>query len=79
MPGNLGDEVNGSGNGFDVFQQNYSVNAIVVGWTATRADPATHFIRIARRRPGVLAVRGNPRERGGDRPVRVRPGRRLRR
>ena len=46
-PGNFGNEVNGYGNGFDVFQQNYSVNAIVVGWTATRADPATHFIRIA--------------------------------
>ncbi len=61
MPGNYGNEVNKYGNGFDVFQQNYSVNAIVVGWTATRADPATHFIRIAQG-PGVWqfeATRGN--------------------
>ena len=61
VPGNFGNEVNRYGNGFDVFQQNYSVNAIVVGWTATRADPATHFIRIAHG-PGVWqfeATRGN--------------------
>jgi len=61
VPGNFGNEVNRYGNGFDVFQQNYSVNAIVVGWTATRADPATHFIRISHG-PGVWqfeATRGN--------------------
>ncbi len=44
-PGNFGDEVNVFGNGFDVFQQHQAVNAIIAGWTATQADPATHFIR----------------------------------
>jgi len=44
-PGNYGNEVNPFGNGFDVFQQHQAVNAIIAGWTATRADPATHFIR----------------------------------
>lgn len=45
-PGNFGDEVNQFGNGFDVFKQHYVVNNPVVGWTATQADPATHFVRI---------------------------------
>jgi hypothetical protein len=44
-PGNFGDEVNVFGNGFDVFQQHQAVNAIIAGWTATQADPATHFLR----------------------------------
>jgi hypothetical protein len=43
--GNFGDEVNVFGNGFDVFRQHQAVNAIIAGWTATKADPATHFIR----------------------------------
>jgi hypothetical protein len=46
-PGNFGDEVNPFGNGFDVFQQHQAVNAIIAGWTATQADPATHFLRHA--------------------------------
>jgi hypothetical protein len=46
VPGNLGDEVNGFGNGFDVFQQHWAGNALIVGWTATKGDPATHFVRI---------------------------------
>jgi hypothetical protein len=45
-PGNFGNEVNPFGNGFDVFQQHQAVNAIIAGWTATQADPATHFIRL---------------------------------
>ena len=45
-PGNFGNEVNPFGNGFDVFQQHQAVNAIIAGWTATKADPATHFIRL---------------------------------
>jgi hypothetical protein len=45
--GNFGDEVNVFGNGFDVFRQHQAVNAIIAGWTATQADPATHFIRHA--------------------------------
>jgi hypothetical protein len=43
--GNFGDEVNVFGNGFDVFRQHQAVNAIIAGWAATQADPATHFIR----------------------------------
>jgi len=46
-PGNYGDEVNPFGNGFDVYQQHQAVNAIIAGWTATKADPATHFIRLS--------------------------------
>jgi len=46
-PGNFGDEVNPFGNGFDVFQQHQAVNAVIAGWTATQADPATHFLRHA--------------------------------
>jgi hypothetical protein len=45
--GNFGDEVNPFGNGFDVFQQHQRVNAVIAGWTATQADPATHFLRHA--------------------------------
>src|SRR5271165_7369572 len=52
-PGNLGDEVNPFGNGFDVFGQHQAVNAIIVGWTATKADPATHFIRLPGTVPGA--------------------------
>jgi hypothetical protein len=43
-----GDEVNRFGNGFDVYQQHWVPGAIIVGWTATAADPATRFIRIPR-------------------------------
>jgi len=42
--GNYGDEVNPFGNGFDVYQQHQYPGAIIAGWTATQADPATHFI-----------------------------------
>jgi hypothetical protein len=52
-PGGLGDEVNPFGNGFDVFHQQKAVNAIIVGWTATKADPATHFIRLPGTVPGA--------------------------
>jgi hypothetical protein len=45
--GSLGDEVNQFGNGLDVFRQQYHAGAIVAGWTATKGDPATNFIRIA--------------------------------
>ena len=46
-PGNWGDEVNPFGNGFDVYQQRDYAGAIIAGWTATQADPATHFLRLA--------------------------------
>jgi hypothetical protein len=45
VPGAYGDEVNPFGNGFDVYQQRAAYNTMIVGWTATKADPATHFIR----------------------------------
>jgi hypothetical protein len=40
-----GDEVNPFGNGFDAFRQHQYPGAVIAGWTATQADPATHFIR----------------------------------
>jgi len=45
-PGTLGDEVNPFGNGFNVYQQHQYAGAIIAGWTAAKADPATHFIRL---------------------------------
>lgn len=39
-----GNEVNRFGEGFDVFQERQYAGAIIVGWTATQGDPATHFI-----------------------------------
>ncbi len=52
-PGNYGNEVNPFGNGFDVYQQHQAVNAIIAGWTATKADPATHFLRLPGTVPGA--------------------------
>jgi hypothetical protein len=52
-PGNYGDMVNPFGNGFDVYQQHQYAGAIVAGWTATQADPATHFIRLPGTVPGA--------------------------
>ena len=52
-PGNWGDEVNPFGNGFDVYGQRQAVNAIIAGWTAAKADPATHFIRVPGTVPGA--------------------------
>jgi hypothetical protein len=45
--GPYGDEVNPFGNGFDAFRQHQYPGAIIAGWTATQADPATHFLRLA--------------------------------
>jgi peptidoglycan-N-acetylglucosamine deacetylase len=59
-PGSLGDEVNPSGNGFDVFGRRQAVNAIIVGWTATKADPATHFIRLPGTVPGAYRFQYAP-------------------
>ena len=71
-PGNWGDEVNPFGNGFDVYGQRQAMNAIIAGWTATKADPATHFIRRPRDGPGRVPVRVRA-ERRGDRAVRGGP------
>ncbi len=46
-PGSLGDEVNPFRNGFDVYGQRRYPGAVIVGWAATKADPATHFIRLS--------------------------------
>jgi len=53
-PGNYGDEVNPFGNGFDVYQQHQYAGAIIAGWTATKADPATHFLRLNGTHPGAV-------------------------
>ncbi len=58
--GNYGDMVNPFGNGFDVFQQHQAVNAIIAGWTATQADPATHFIRLSGTVPGAFTFEYAP-------------------
>jgi hypothetical protein len=63
-PGNFGDEVNPFGNGFDVFQQHQAVNAIIAGWTATKADPATHFIRLSGTVSGAFVFEYAPRGTG---------------
>jgi peptidoglycan/xylan/chitin deacetylase (PgdA/CDA1 family) len=52
-PGNLGDEINPSGNGFDVLGRRQAVNAVIVGWAATKADAATHFLRLPGTVPGA--------------------------
>lgn len=46
-PGPYGDNVNPSGDGFDVYRQRAEVNTVIVSWAATGADPATHFLREA--------------------------------
>jgi hypothetical protein len=45
--GSYGNEVNPFGNGFDAYRQHQYPGAVIAGWTATQADPATHFIRNA--------------------------------
>jgi len=52
-PSNYGNMVNPFGNGFDAYQQHQYPGAIVAGWTATQADPATHFIRLLGTVPGA--------------------------
>lgn len=59
--GDLGNFVNPYGNGFDVYQQHYAVNTIVAGWTATKFDPATLFVRFLNSHGGfsLEAVNGH--------------------
>jgi hypothetical protein len=52
-PSSYGNMVNPFGNGFDAYQQHQYPGAIVAGWTATQADPATHFIRLPGTVPGA--------------------------
>jgi peptidoglycan-N-acetylglucosamine deacetylase len=58
--GTLGDEVNRFGNGFDVFGQRQAVNTVIVGWTATKADPANRFIRHPGTVPGAYTFEYAP-------------------
>jgi hypothetical protein len=44
--GAYGDNVNGFGNGWDSYQQHDYAGAVIVGWTATQDDPATHFLEL---------------------------------
>jgi hypothetical protein len=52
--GSYGDEVNPFGNGFDVYQQHRYPGAVIAGWTATQADPATHFLVLNGTHPGAV-------------------------
>ena len=52
--GSGGDEVNPFGKGFDVYRQHGYAGAIIVGWTATRADPATHFFIFSGTHSGAV-------------------------
>jgi hypothetical protein len=60
VAGNYGNEVNPFGNGFDAYQQHQYPGAIIAGWTATQADPATHFIRNAGTYPGAYQFQYAP-------------------
>jgi hypothetical protein len=52
--GTDGDEVNGFGNGLDVYQQHQYPGAVIAGWPATKADPATHFLLLAGTHAGAV-------------------------
>jgi len=52
--GTTGDEVNPFGNGFDAYQQHQYPGAVIAGWTATQADPATHFVILAGTHSGAV-------------------------
>ena len=60
-PGNYGGEVNRFGNGFDVYRQHQYAGAIIAGWTATQADPATHFLRLNGTHSGAVKFEFAPR------------------
>ena len=52
--GSYGDTVNPFGNGFDVYQQRKAPGALIGGWTATQADPATHFLSFSGSHAGAI-------------------------
>ena len=52
--GTAGDEVNGFGNGFDVYQQRQAPGTVIAGWPATKPDPATHFLILAGTHAGAV-------------------------
>jgi hypothetical protein len=55
-----GAEVNLFGNGFDVYKRHQYAGALIVGWTATQGDPATHFIRSSGTQPGAYRLEYAP-------------------
>lgn len=61
---NYGDAVNRYGNGFDAYQQHDYAGAVIAGWTATQADPATHFILNPGRHAGAYQFEYAPRGSG---------------
>jgi hypothetical protein len=63
-PGNWGDEVNPFGNGFDVYQQHQWAGALIAGWTATQADPATHFLALSGTHSGSVKFEYAPKGSG---------------
>ena len=62
--GTTGDEVNPFGNGFDVYQQHQYAGAVIAGWTATKADPATHFLILAGTHSGAVKFEYAPNGKG---------------
>jgi hypothetical protein len=55
-----GNYVNKFGNGFDVYQQHDYAGAIIAGWTATQADPATHFLLNTGTHSGAIQLEYAP-------------------
>jgi len=62
--GNYGNNVNRYGNGFDAYQQRQYPGAIIAGWTATKGDPATHFLRLNGTVPGAYKFEYAPKGAG---------------
>jgi hypothetical protein len=62
--GSVGDEVNSFGNGFDVYQQHQAPGAVIAGWPATQADPATHFQILAGTHTGAVKFEYAPKGTG---------------
>jgi hypothetical protein len=55
-----GNYVNKFGNGFDAYQQHDYAGAIIAGWTATQADPATHFLQNTGTHSGAIQLEYAP-------------------
>ena len=58
--GTFGDEVNPFGYGFDVYRQHQYAGAVIAGWPATQADPATHFEILSGTHSGAVKVEYAP-------------------
>jgi len=57
---NYGNYVNKFGNGFDVFREQKHAGALIVGWSATYDDPATHFLLNNGTHPGAYQIEYEP-------------------